>query len=82
MYSKFEKFGFRTIYTPIKPNIIADHLLTPISSFKNNFAKIDTKKGLEKNSAFAVASGMYVKDIKNAENAKKWRITLINVSNG
>ena len=55
---KFEKFGFRTIKTPIKPNAIADHLLIPINSFKKNFANIDTKKGHEKNKALAVARGM------------------------
>ena len=49
----------------MKPNIIADHLLIPINSFKNILAKIETKKGHEKKSAFAVAKGIYVKDIKN-----------------
>ena len=41
-----------------KPNIIADHLLKPINSFKKNFANIETKKGLEKNKALAVANGI------------------------
>ena len=71
MYSKSEKFGSSTIKTPMKPNTIADHLLIPINSFKKNLAKIDTKKGQEKNRAFAVAKGMYVREIKKAENAKK-----------
>ena len=57
-YSKSEKFGFKTIKTPIKPKTIADHLLIPIVSFKNNFANIDTKNGHEKNKAFAVANGI------------------------
>ena len=76
------KLGFKTIYTPINPNIIADHLLIPINSFKKNFAKIETKKGLEKNKALAVAKGIYVRDIKNAEKAKKCNTTLTIVSNG
>ena len=82
MYSKSEKFGFKTINTPIKPNKIADHLLIPINSFKKNFAKIDTKNGHEKNKAFAVAKGIYVREIKNAEKAIKWRITLKIVKKG
>ena len=53
--------------TPIKPNTIADHLLIPINSFKKNFAKIETKNGHEKNKAFAVASGIKVREIKKAE---------------
>ena len=76
LYSNSEKFGFRTTYTPINPNTIADHLLIPINSFKKNFANIETKKGLEKNNAFAVARGIKVKDIKNAEKARKCRTTL------
>ena len=55
----------------MKPNTIADHLLIPINSFKKNFAKIETKNGHEKNKAFAVAKGIQVKEIKNAEKAKK-----------
>ena len=43
--------------------IIADHLLIPISSLRNNFAKIDIKNGQEKNKAFAIAKVMNVKDI-------------------
>ena len=82
MYSKSEKFGFSTIKTPKKPNIIADHLLIPINSFKKNFAKIDTKKGQEKKRALAVAKGIYVKEIKKAEKAKKCKITLTKVSTG
>ena len=35
----------------------------PISSFKKNFAKIDIKKGLEKNNAFAMAKVINVKEI-------------------
>ena len=58
LYSKSEKFGSNTIKTPINPKTIADHLLIPINSFKKNFAKIDTKKGQEKKSAFAVAKGI------------------------
>ena len=50
---------------------MADHLLIPINSFKKNFANMDTKNGHEKNRAFAVANGIYVKEIKNAEKAKK-----------
>ena len=55
----------------MKPNIIADHLLNPINSFKNIFAKIDTKNGEEKKSALAVANGMYVRAIKNDEKTTK-----------
>ena len=66
----------------MKPNIIADHLLIPINSFKNILAKIETKKGHEKKSAFAVAKGIYVKDIKNAEKAKKCNTTLNKVKKG
>ena len=51
-----EKLGFKTINTPIKPKAIANHLLIPMNSFKKNFAKIDTKKGQEKNKALAVAN--------------------------
>jgi hypothetical protein len=65
-----------TINTPINPNAIADHLLIPINSFKKNFANIETKKGHEKNKAFAVASCIYVKEIKKKENAKKCKNTL------
>ena len=43
----------------MKPKTIADHLLIPINSFKKNLAKIDTKKGQEKNRAFAVATVSY-----------------------
>ena len=82
LYSNSEKFGFRTTYTPINPNTIADHLLIPINSFKKNFANIETKKGLEKNNAFAVARGIKVKDIKNAEKAKKCKTTLKIVKKG
>ena len=49
----------------------------PINSFKKNFAKIDTKKGHEKNKAFAVAKGIYVREIKKAENAKKFEELVI-----
>ena len=49
--------------TPINPIAIADHLLIPIFYFKNSTAKIETKKGLEKNNAFAIARDMYVKEI-------------------
>ena len=45
----------------MKPNTIADHLLIPINSFKKNLAKIDTKKGQEKNKAFAVAKAYRLK---------------------
>ena len=55
----------------MNPNIIADHLLIPMNSFKNILAKIETKKGQEKKRAFAVAKGIQVKEIKNAEKAKK-----------
>jgi len=40
------KSGFKTIYTPIKPIKIADHLLIPTFSFKKIVANIETKKGL------------------------------------
>ena len=66
----------------MKPKTIADHLLIPINSFKNNLAKIETKKGHEKKSALAVAKGMQVKDIKNAEKAKKCNRTLNKVQKG
>ena len=55
---------------------MADHLLIPIVSFKNNFANIDTKKGEEKNKAFAVAKGIKVNEIKKAEKAIKCKTTL------
>ena len=74
--------AFKTIKTPIKPKIIADHLLIPIVSFKNNFANIDTKKGEEKNRAFAVAKGIKVNEIKKAEKAIKCKITLNIVKKG
>ena len=66
----------------MNPNTIADHLLMPMNSFKNILAKIETKKGQEKKSAFAVAKGIQVKDIKNAENAKKCSSTLNRVKKG
>ena len=44
--------------------------------------KIETKKGLEKNKALAVAKGIYVRDIKNAENATKCNRTLNKVKMG
>ena len=59
---KLSKSGFKTIYTPINPTKIADHLLIPIFSFKKIIAKIDIKKGLEKNKAFAIASDIKVKE--------------------
>jgi hypothetical protein len=71
-----------TINTPKNPKAIADHLLIPIYSFKKNLAKIDTKKGQEKKSALAVARGMYVKEIKKAEKAKKCKMTLTKVRTG
>ena len=40
----------------MKPIKIADHLLIPTFSFKKTVANIETKKGLEKNNAFAIAS--------------------------
>ena len=46
----------------MKPTNIADHLLIPIFSFKNNFASMDIKKGLEKKSALAIASDIRVKE--------------------
>ena len=61
---------------------MADHLLIPIVSFKNNFANIDTKKGEEKNKAFAVAKGIKVNEIKKAEKAIKCKITLSIVKKG
>ena len=66
----------------MNPNIIADHLLIPMNSFKNILAKIETKKGQEKKRAFAVAKGIQVKDIKNAEKAKKCSNTLNKVKKG
>ena len=53
---KLSKSGFKTINTPQNPTKIADHLLIPIFSFKKIIAKIETKKGQQKNNAFAVAS--------------------------
>ena len=50
--------GFKTTNIPIKPNNIANHLLIPISSFKNNLASIDIKRGVEKYKAVATASDM------------------------
>jgi hypothetical protein len=47
----------------MNPIIIAIHLLIPTFSFKKIIANIETKKGLEKNNAFAIASVMYVNDI-------------------
>ena len=73
---------FKTIKTPTKPKTIADHLLIPIVSFKNNFANIDTKKGEEKNRAFAVAKGIKVSEIKKAEKAIKCKTTLSIVKKG
>ena len=52
-----------TIYTPINPVMIADHLLIPIFSFKKIIAKIETKNGQQKNNAFAVARVIYVNEI-------------------
>ena len=43
--SKSLKSGFKTIYTPIKPIKIVDHLLIPTFSFKKIVANIETKKG-------------------------------------
>ena len=40
----------------------ADHLLTPISSFKKILANIVIKKGETKNKAVAVAKGNTVKE--------------------
>ena len=51
----------------------------PINSTLN---MIDTKNGEEKKSALAVANGMYVKDIKKAENAIKCNTTLNTVKEG
>ena len=70
------------MYTPINPTIIAIHLLIPINSFKKSFAKIDTKKGDEKKSALAVAKGIYVSEIKNAEKAIKCNRIRRTVKNG
>ena len=61
---------------------MADHLLIPINSFKKNLANIETKKGHEKNKALAVASCIYVIEIKKVEKAIKCNDTLIKVSNG
>ena len=61
---------------------MADHLLIPTNAFKKNFANMDTKNGHEKNRAFAVANGIYVKEIKNAEKAKKCNTTLTKVNTG
>ena len=58
----------------IRPKDIFDEFL--------RLAKIDTKKGQEKNRAFVVAKGIYVREIKKAENAKKWRTTLTIVKIG
>ncbi len=66
----------------INMNKEADHLLIPIVSFKNNFANIDTKKGEEKNRAFAVAKGIKVSEIKKAEKAIKCKTTLSIVKKG
>ena len=66
----------------MKPNTIADHLLIPMNSFKNTLANIETKKGQEKKRALAVAKGIQVKDIKNAEKAKKCNNTLNKVKKG
>ncbi len=63
LYSKSLRSGFKTINTPINPVKIASHLLIPTFSFKNNTAKMDTKNGLEKNKAFAIASDIYVSEI-------------------
>ena len=49
--------------TPIKPTKIAIHLLIPTFSLRKIIAKIDTKKGLEKKSAFAIANDINVNDI-------------------
>ena len=46
-----------------KPIITAVHLLIPTCSFKINLAKIVIKKGLQKNSALAVARGIIVNEI-------------------
>ena len=54
MYSKSEKFGSSTIKTPIKPKRIADHLLIPIVSFKNNFANIQAIVKIEKEKIFEI----------------------------
>ena len=50
------------MYTPTNPMKIALHRLIPIFSFKKIIAKIDIKKGLEKNKAFAIASDIKVKE--------------------
>ena len=60
---KSSKFGFKTIKTPTKPTIIALHLLIPIFSFKKIIAKIDIKKGQEKNNALVIARDIKVKEI-------------------
>ena len=75
-------FGFFGVLVVLNPNKIADHLLIPINYFKNTFANIDTKNGEEKKSALAVANGIYVKEIKKAENAIKCNTTLNTVKEG
>ena len=47
----------------MNPTTIAPILLIPICSFKNIFANIEMKNGLEKNSALAIAKVMKVKEI-------------------
>ena len=55
------KSGSKTIYTPINPVMIADHLPdTDFFHFKKTIARIETKNGQQKNNAFAVASVMYM----------------------
>ena len=52
-----------TIKTPIKPTTIALQRLIPIFSFKKIIARIDIKKGQEKNNALVIASDIKVKEI-------------------
>ena len=61
-------------------NFIPTINISPL--IKNNFANIDTKKGEEKNKAFAVAKGIKVNEIKKAEKAIKCKITLNIVKKG
>ena len=51
------------MYTPIKPTITADHLLSPISSSKKKCANIVIKKGVTKNNAVASPKGNTVNEI-------------------